>query len=117
METWDALGMRATRSDDTLLDGAFVPDEYIARVVPAGFAGADRFVLGIFAWAECTFGSIYTGIAERALELAVTSAAQRTAAERSRGVDHGASTPRNSALVHELGGKTMLGGLGEEPRW
>ena len=38
-ETWDVLGMRATRSDDTLLDGAFVPDKYIARVVPAGAAG------------------------------------------------------------------------------
>ena len=37
-------GMRATRSDDTILDGAFVPDRYIARVVPAGFAGADLFV-------------------------------------------------------------------------
>ena len=29
-ETWDVLGMRATRSDDTVLDGAFVPDKYIA---------------------------------------------------------------------------------------
>ena len=25
-ETWDVLGMRATRSDDTILDGVFVPD-------------------------------------------------------------------------------------------
>ena len=40
-ETWDVLGMRATRSDDTVLEGAFVPDKYIARVVPAGPAGAD----------------------------------------------------------------------------
>ena len=39
-ETWDVLGMRATRSDDTVLDGAFVPDEHIARVVPAGPARA-----------------------------------------------------------------------------
>ena len=46
-ETWDALGMRATRSDDTILDGVFVPDRYIARVVPAGAAGIDQFVLGI----------------------------------------------------------------------
>ena len=34
-ETWDTLGMRATRSDDTILDGAFVPDRYIARKIPA----------------------------------------------------------------------------------
>ena len=25
-QTWDTLGMRATQSDDTILDGAFVPD-------------------------------------------------------------------------------------------
>ena len=42
-DTWDVLGMRATRSDDTVLDGAFVPDKYIARVVPAGAAGVDNF--------------------------------------------------------------------------
>ena len=35
-ETWDVMGMRATRSDDTVLEGAFVPDKYIARVVPRG---------------------------------------------------------------------------------
>ena len=42
-ETWDVLGMRATRSDDTVLDNVFVPDRYIARVVPAGAAGIDSF--------------------------------------------------------------------------
>jgi len=34
-ETWDVLGMRSTRSDDTILEGCFVPDRYVARVVPA----------------------------------------------------------------------------------
>ncbi len=77
-ETWDTLGMRATRSDDTVLDGAFVPDRYIARVVPAGFAGADQFVLGIFAWAEPTFSSVYLAIAQRAMDLAVAGLEKRT---------------------------------------
>ena len=49
---WDVLGMRATRSDDTVLEGAFVPDKYIARVVATGAAGIDLFVLAIFAWAS-----------------------------------------------------------------
>ena len=71
--TWDVLGMRATRSDDTILDGAFVPDRYIARVVPPGAAGVDAFVLGIFAWALLGFGNIYYGLARRALELTVQS--------------------------------------------
>ncbi len=77
-ETWDTLGMRATKSDDTILEGAFVPDRYIGRVVPAGLAGADAFVLGVFAWAEPTFASIYTGIAERARDLALKNLAQKT---------------------------------------
>jgi alkylation response protein AidB-like acyl-CoA dehydrogenase len=70
-ETWDVMGMRATRSDDTLLDGAVVPDKYIARVAPAGFGGADYFVLGIFAWALIGFGNIYYGLARRVLELTI----------------------------------------------
>jgi alkylation response protein AidB-like acyl-CoA dehydrogenase len=72
-ETWDVLGMRATRSDDTIIEGAFVPDKYIPRVVPAGLAGADLFVLGVFAWAEPTFANIYVGVAQRALDLAVAN--------------------------------------------
>ena len=43
-DTWDVMGMRATRSDDTVLEGAFVPDSHIVRIVPAGLAGADYFV-------------------------------------------------------------------------
>jgi alkylation response protein AidB-like acyl-CoA dehydrogenase len=75
-ETWDTLGMRATRSDDTIIDGAFIPDRYIARVLPAGTA--DLFVLSIFGWAEPTFGSIYVGLAERARDLAAAGVKKRT---------------------------------------
>jgi alkylation response protein AidB-like acyl-CoA dehydrogenase len=203
-ETWDTVGMRATSSHDTVLDGALVPDNYIARVVPPDFAGADLFVLAVFAWAEPTFGSIYLGLAQRAIDLAVasvkskTSVAQlsrtmayhpgvqhtiaemvlaldgasahveRIADDWSNGVDHGGMWPSklvsakyhaveaaklivdrafdvnggsgmfkrnelerlyrdvrcggfhpaNSALVHEIVGKTTLGiDLGEQPRW
>ncbi|HET6177054.1 MAG TPA: acyl-CoA dehydrogenase family protein, partial [Candidatus Sulfotelmatobacter sp.] len=72
-ETWDVLGMRATRSDDTALDNALIPDRYIARVVPAGGAGVDPFVLAVFAWALMGFGNIYYGLAKRALDLSITS--------------------------------------------
>ncbi len=203
VETWDTLGMRATRSDDTVIEGAVIPDAYIVRVVPAGLAGADPFVLGIFVWAEATFASIYLGLAERALELAIAGAKKRTsialggramayhpmiqhsiaemaielesmtaqveriASDWSNQVDHGMAWPAklfaakykavegakrvvdlamdvsggtgmfksneleriyrdvrcggfhpaNSALVHEVVGKSALGVLGEEPRW
>jgi cell division protein FtsZ len=49
-ETWDVLGMRATRSDDTVLENVFVPDRYVARIVPPGGAGrvaeADELLRG-----------------------------------------------------------------------
>jgi len=76
-ETWDVLGMRATRSDDTILEGVFVPDRHIARVVPAGAAGIDHFVLALFAWALLGFGNIYYGLARRAYEMALQSAKSR----------------------------------------
>jgi len=203
VDTWDTLGMRATRSDDTILRGAVVPDRYVARVVPAGFAGADLFVLGIFAWAEPTFGHIYASIAQRARDLAVAGVGQKTsvalggrtmawnpmiqhavaemdmeldaigaqitrvAEEWSAGADHGGRWPAklvsakyravegakrvvdiamevsggtgmfkknelerlyrdvrcggfhpaNSALAHEIVGKTALGVLGDAVRW
>src|SRR6266550_141616 len=72
-ETWDVLGMRATRSDDTILEDAFVPDRYIVRVVPAGAAGIDPFILGIFAWALMGFGNVYYGLAQRALDQTIAS--------------------------------------------
>jgi alkylation response protein AidB-like acyl-CoA dehydrogenase len=71
VETWNTLGMRATASQDTILEGAFVPDRYITRVRAPGFAGADPFVLALFAWVETLFANIYIGIAERARELVI----------------------------------------------
>lgn len=73
-QTWDVLGMRATRSDDTILDGVFVPDRYVVRVVPAGAAGIDAFVLGLLAWALLGFGNIYYGLARRALDMTIAAA-------------------------------------------
>jgi alkylation response protein AidB-like acyl-CoA dehydrogenase len=81
-ETWDTLGMRATRSDDTLLEGVFIADRYIARVVPAGTI--DPFVGAIFANALLNFGAIYYAIAERARDVAITSARKRTSLAVSR---------------------------------
>jgi alkylation response protein AidB-like acyl-CoA dehydrogenase len=78
VETWDVLGMRATRSDDTILDGAFVPDQYIGRVVPAGAAGIDLFVLGIFAWALLGFANIYYGQAQRVLDVTKENVKKKT---------------------------------------
>jgi alkylation response protein AidB-like acyl-CoA dehydrogenase len=87
-ETWDVMGMRATRSDDTVLDGAFVPDSHIVRTVPAGLAGADFFVLSIFAWALGGFGNVYYGLAQRMLELTIEHVKNKTSLAMPRGMVH-----------------------------
>ena len=83
-ETWDVLGMRATRSDDTILENAFIPDRYVARVVPVGGAGLDPFVLSVFAWALMGFGNIYYGLARRALDKSIDAAKNKSSLALSR---------------------------------
>jgi alkylation response protein AidB-like acyl-CoA dehydrogenase len=77
-QTWDVLGMRATRSDDTIVENAFVPDRYVVRVVAPGAAGLDAFVLSVMAWAMMGFANVYYGLARKALDHAVTSAKSKT---------------------------------------
>jgi alkylation response protein AidB-like acyl-CoA dehydrogenase len=102
-ETWDVLGMRATRSDDTVLDGAFVPDKYIARVVPMGFAGADLFVLSIFAWALVGFGNVYYGLARRVLELTLDLVKSRSSIALTRSMAYHPEVQHDIAeMVMEL---------------
>lgn len=83
-DNWDVMGMRATQSHDTVLEGAFVPDAYIARVVPAGASGVDQFVLSIFAWALIGFGNVYYGLAQRAMDMVVPRLQTRTSVGLSR---------------------------------
>jgi alkylation response protein AidB-like acyl-CoA dehydrogenase len=83
-DTWDVLGMRATRSDDTVLEGAFVPDKYIARVVPAGAAGVDMFVLGFFTWALVNFANIYYAIGLRSREVLIEQLKTKTSVALTR---------------------------------
>jgi alkylation response protein AidB-like acyl-CoA dehydrogenase len=78
VETWDSLGMRATRSDDTVLRGAYVPDSQVVRVIPAGAAGMDLFVLGVFGWALVGFANVYYSIARRMLDLTVAYVGDKT---------------------------------------
>ncbi len=96
-ETWDTLGMRATRSDDTILDNVFVADQHVGRVVPAGWAGIDLFVLAIFAWAEPTFGNIYYGNALRAFELAVSMIKDKSSVPMTRSMAHHAEVQHSVA--------------------
>jgi alkylation response protein AidB-like acyl-CoA dehydrogenase len=84
VETWDTLGMRPTQSHDTVLDGVFVPDARIGRVVPAG-DGNDLFLAAMSIWPLSLMAAVYLGIADRALELAVSGAKRKTSIAIERG--------------------------------
>lgn len=96
-ETWDTMGMRATRSDDTILDGVFVPDRYIGRVVPAGAASLDLFVLAIFVWSQPMFASIYRAIAQRAFDWTVDTVKKKTSLALSRSMAYHAEVQHHIA--------------------
>lgn len=83
-DRWDALGMRASQSYDTVLDDVFVPDDQVVRVLPAGDP-TDPFFGAMSSWAFVLIGAVYLGIADRALEIAVHSAGTKTSIAIDRG--------------------------------
>ncbi|WP_426977841.1 acyl-CoA dehydrogenase family protein [Pseudarthrobacter sp. O4] len=77
LDDWDTLGMRASQSNTTVLDGAVVPAERIFRKLPVG-PNADPLIFAIFACFETLLAAMYTGIGERALLLGVEAVKRRT---------------------------------------
>ena len=75
-DDWDTLGMRATQSRTTRLNGATADAAHVVRRIDPGPA-PDPIVFGIFSVFEILLASVYTGIARRALELAVLAAGKR----------------------------------------
>ena len=69
-DDWDTVGMRATQSRTTELHGAVAPAGAVVRRVDPG-PNPDPIVFGIFSVFEVLLASVYTGIARRALDLAV----------------------------------------------
>ncbi|MEN2740222.1 acyl-CoA dehydrogenase family protein [Microbacterium sp. X-17] len=72
-DDWDTLGMRATQSRTTELRSAHAPADRVVRRIPPG-PNPDPIVFGIFSVFELLLASVYTGIARRALDLAVEAA-------------------------------------------
>ncbi|WP_216210108.1 acyl-CoA dehydrogenase family protein [Amycolatopsis aidingensis] len=75
-DTWNTMGMRATRSDDLELDEVFVPDERVVHSLPVGHLDA-RVLETVWAWAMPAFSAVYTGIAAGALDWAVRQLVRR----------------------------------------
>lgn len=70
---WNPLGMRATQSWTTRLNGVRIAEaDVTARIAP--FDGSDSLILAIFSSFSLLTAAVYAGIADRALELAIESA-------------------------------------------
>ncbi|GAB3285679.1 acyl-CoA dehydrogenase family protein [Sinomonas notoginsengisoli] len=76
LDDWNTLGMRASQSRTTVLEGAAAPADRIVRRLPVG-PNPDLLVFGIFSVFETLLAAVYTGVAERALVLAVDAAHRR----------------------------------------
>ena len=76
---WDTLGMRATQSYTTDLEGVVVEHSRVARRIPVGPNG-DPFTVAIFQNFLLLVSSVYAGIADRALELTVEGAMSKHSA-------------------------------------
>jgi alkylation response protein AidB-like acyl-CoA dehydrogenase len=99
VDTWDTLGMRATQSQDTVLEKAFVPDEQITLVCPAGFAGAGLFQVGIFAWGLMGFAGTYLGAAKRAYDMTVEAMPRRGSIALTNSMAHHPEVQHNVAAM------------------
>lgn len=75
-DDWDTHGMRATQSCTTLLDAAPIAAEHVLTTTPVG-PNPDPFVTGIFGCFELLIASVYTGIAQRAVEVGCQVATTR----------------------------------------
>ncbi|MEE6281988.1 acyl-CoA dehydrogenase family protein [Georgenia sp. MJ170] len=75
-DDWDAMGMRASQSATTVLSAAPAPADRIVRRIAPG-PTMDPFIFGIFASFEILLASVYTGIAQRAIDVAVETVHKR----------------------------------------
>jgi alkylation response protein AidB-like acyl-CoA dehydrogenase len=79
LEDWDTIGMRASQSNSTRLDGVLAESDRIIRRLDPG-PSRDPLIFAIFANFEILISAVYIGIGERALELAVDAARGRLSA-------------------------------------
>ncbi|WP_038373139.1 acyl-CoA dehydrogenase family protein [Brachybacterium phenoliresistens] len=85
LDDWDTHGMRASQSRTTILDQAPCPAEQVITTTPVG-PNQDPFVLGVFGCFELLIAAVYTGIAQRAVELGTQVALRRRSI--TRGIVH-----------------------------
>lgn len=79
-DRWDVLGMRASQSRATILQSAPVRPERVARRIPVG-PQPDLLTFAIAANFQLLIGSVYAGVARRALDVAAEGLRARSSAK------------------------------------
>ena len=75
LDTWRTMGMRASGSNDIMLDGLFVPDSAVSSRRPKGVWAPIFNVIAAIAAPVLT--SVYLGVAEAARDLALQKVAKK----------------------------------------
>jgi alkylation response protein AidB-like acyl-CoA dehydrogenase len=82
-DDWNTLGMRASQSNTTVLDGVRARPERVFRNLPVG-PNPDPLIFGIFSCFEILLASVYAGVGKRAVELAVENVGRRMSLKTGR---------------------------------
>ncbi len=122
-DDWDTVGMRGTQSRTTELHGARAAADRVVRRLEPG-PQPDPLVFGIFAVFELLIASVYTGIARRAIDVAVATAHRRTSKKTGAtysqdpdirwrvaemGIAYDALPPQLAAIAHDVDARTDHG--------
>ena len=116
VETWDAMGMRASGSHDIEFRDAFIADECLVGVEGAGTEGGNACL----PWYALGIAAVYTGVAAAAFEFAVEYLKQRTLHPLPASVAHLPGSQftvaemqilleTSRALIHKIAGELAQG--------
>ena len=83
---WDTIGMRASQSNTTSFIDVLAEAEHVFRRLDPG-PSSDSLIFAIFANFEILVSSVYIGIGERAIELAVEAATSKVSARTGTTLD------------------------------
>lgn len=97
LPTWDTGGLRATASNDIVLEDAVVGENYGFRLGDPPWPAAPMYAAGLKLWPPTAFAAVALGIAETAIEALTEIATTRIPTM-------GSSPMRDNAVLrHELG--------------
>ncbi len=124
-DDWNTVGMRGTQSRTTRLNAAVAASDRVVRRLTPG-PNPDPLLFGIFAVFELLLASVYTGVARRALDVAIETAHTRTSKKSGKtysqdgdirwriadmALAYDALLPQLASIAHDIDAQVDHGGL------